>query len=128
VLATLGVGLAAYGVGVRAPLFVAFGLLGTVKGVATLRFWQAARRLSVSRVGAVMHHVSGLGASCIATFTAFFVVNAPRFGLGTTSFVVWFGPGLIGGVVIGVWRARRLPILSASSRASASARAGGRAP
>ena len=133
-LAALGVGLAAYGVAVRAPLFVTFALLGTASGVADLRFWRAARHLRVSRFDAVIQHVSGLGASCIATITAFLVVNAGRFGLGTTSFVLWFGPGLVGGIAIAVWRARararrarRLPNLSVSSRAPASARAGGRA-
>jgi hypothetical protein len=48
--------------------------------------------------------MTGMGTSCITTVTAFLVVNAHRFGLGTFDLLVWTAPGVVGGVGLGVWR------------------------
>lgn len=98
-----GASLAAYGARTGAPLFVAFALLGILRGVSQLRFW---RRATVTRRDAIAAHVREMGSSAIGTVTAFLVVNASRFGLGSSSFLLWFGPGVLGGAAIAVWQRR----------------------
>jgi hypothetical protein len=96
-----GLALGALGLRVGRPLFVVFGTLGLVQGVAQLRFWLRAPRAPREWFFA---HMTGMGTSCITTVTAFLVVNAHRFGLGTFDLVVWVTPGVVGGVGLTLWK------------------------
>lgn len=107
-LGTSGVVLMVYGLFVITPLYVAFGALGAALGSAQLRFWL---RAPVTRHEWFYAHMTGMGTSCITTVTAFLVLNAPRFGLGTFNLVVWVTPAVVGGVGLAVWR-RRPPAAS----------------
>jgi hypothetical protein len=51
--------------------------------------------------------MSGMGTSCIATVTAFLVVNIENLGLRAYSFWVWVLPGLLGGVALSFASKRR---------------------
>ncbi|CAN5465713.1 hypothetical protein BH11MYX1_BH11MYX1_43690 [soil metagenome] len=42
-------------------------------------------------------------AACIATVTAFAVVNASKVGLSSGAFVVWATPSALGGLALGRW-------------------------
>ena len=96
-----GVALAAFGMHAAVPLFVVFAALGVTLGVTQLRFWL---RPPASRHQWFFAHMAGMGGSCIATVTAFLVVNAHRFGLGSADLVIWMAPGLVGGVGLRLWR------------------------
>lgn len=79
------------------PLWCVFGAGSALGGFAQLRYWL---RPATSRAGRVLHHMSGMGTSCIATVTAFLVVNAENLGLRAHWFWVWVLPGLIGGTAL----------------------------
>jgi uncharacterized membrane protein len=96
-----GVALAAFGVREAMPLYVIFAALGVAQGASQLRFWL---RAPATRTAWFFAHMTGMGTSCITTVTAFLVVNAHRFGLGTFDLLVWTAPGVVGGVGLGVWR------------------------
>jgi hypothetical protein len=96
-----GVALAAFGVRHAMPLFVIFAALGVVQGVTQLRFWL---RAPATRQEWFLAHMTGMGTSCITTVTAFLVVNAHSFGLGTFDLAVWLAPGTIGGVGLTLWK------------------------
>jgi len=96
-----GLALGSFAVVVHAPLFFIFAALGITLGVTQLRFWLRAPK---SRHEWLYAHMGGMGGSCITTITAFLVVNAHRFGLGTFDLVVWVAPGLLGGVGLSLWR------------------------
>jgi hypothetical protein len=102
-LGTSGLALAAYGLSIAMPLYVAFGVLGALLGSAQLRFWL---RAPVTRREWLYAHMMGMGTSCITTVTAFLVVNAPRFGLGTFNVVVWLAPAVVGAAGLSVWKRR----------------------
>jgi uncharacterized membrane protein len=95
-----GLALAAFGLRTGTPLFVAFAALGTALGGTQLRFWL---RAPVTRHDWFLAHMGGMGASCIATVTAFVVVNANLFGLGTYNVFVWMVPAVGGAVGLTVW-------------------------
>ena len=96
-----GVALGAFGLARGAALFVAFAALGVFLGAGELRFWLRAPQ---TRHEWFFAHMSGMGASCITTLTAFVVINAGRLGLGTWSLAAWITPGLVGGVGLAVWK------------------------
>lgn len=96
-----GVALAALGLSVGRPLFIVFAALGCAQGVAQLRFWLRAPATSREWFFA---HMTGMGTSCITTVTAFAVVNAHRFGLGTFDLTVWVAPGILGGTGLMLWK------------------------
>ena len=96
-----GLALAALGLRQGMALYVIFAALGVTLGTAQLRFWL---RPPVTRSAWFIAHMSGMGTSCITTVTAFLVVNAHRFGLGTFDLVVWIAPGLLGGIGLAVWQ------------------------
>lgn len=101
------IGVFAMGARNGVALHVVFALLGAVLAVVHVAFWL---RVPESRGDSIRLHISAMGASCIATITAFLVVNARHFGLGSFSLVVWTAPGVIGAVAIAwaqrSWRAR----------------------
>jgi uncharacterized membrane protein len=96
-----GLALAALGLSVGRPLFVVFAALGLAQGAAQLRFWLRAPATSREWFYA---HMTGMGTSCITTVTAFLVVNAHRFGVGTFDLVVWVAPATLGGVGLTLWK------------------------
>jgi hypothetical protein len=53
--------------------------------------------------GRFFEHLSSMIGSSIGALTAFLVVNAPRFGLVTTSLVLWIAPSLAGLAAIVIW-------------------------
>ena len=100
-LVTGGVALGAFGARAAVPLFVLFAALGVTIGVTQLRFWL---RPPATRQAWFFAHMSGMGGSCIATVTAFLVVNAHRFGLGPFDLILWITPGLVGAMGLSLWR------------------------
>jgi uncharacterized membrane protein len=100
-LAAGGLAVGAYGASRGAALYLVFAALGVALGSIELRFWL---RAPATRIEYLMQHIGGMGGSCIATVTAFLVVNANRFGLGTFNLVVWVAPGVLGGVGIALWQ------------------------
>ena len=48
-------------------------------------------------------HMVNMLTACIATVTAFLVVNISRLGLQEYSLYVWLAPGVLGGVGISLW-------------------------
>lgn len=86
----------------RTPLPVVFGLLGGALALGHVRFWLRAPAKGES----LRVHVGGMGASCIATITAFLVVNARHLGLGAFTLAVWILPGIVGAIAIAVAQRR----------------------
>ena len=86
-LVTIGLGLL-----FDATVLSVFGVLGVVNGVTDIRQWLDPDK-------AKMHwwfqHMGGMIGASIAALTAFSVLNAPRFGLGVFSVVVWILPTVI---------------------------------
>jgi len=96
-LFTAGVLCALVGVAHLRPLWCIFGAGSALGSFAQLRFWL---RPAVTRTDRVLQHMTGMGTSCIATVTAFLVVNIENLGLRAYSFWVWVLPGLLGGVAL----------------------------
>ena len=96
-LFTAGVLCAALGVIHLRPLWCIFGAGAALGGLAQLRYWL---RPATTRADRVLQHMSGMGTSCIATVTAFLVVNAENLGLQAHTFWVWVLPGLLGGTAL----------------------------
>jgi len=104
-----GLAIAVWGIWIAMPLYIAFGALGVLLGSGQLRFWLRAPR---DRTEWLRAHMAGMGTSCIATVTAFLVINARHFGLGTFNVFVWVTPAVLGGVGLSIWTRR----IAASSR------------
>ena len=107
-LVAFGVALAAFGIHRSMVLYVLFAGLGVMLGVAQLRFWLTP---PAHEHAWFLAHMTGMGTSCITTVTAFFVVNARRFGMRTFDLPLWAGPIAILAVGLTFWRhyyARRL--------------------
>jgi hypothetical protein len=96
-----GGALAVFGATRSAVLFVVFAILGAILGVTQLRF---ALRAPKTNKEWFFQHMSGMGASCITTITAFLVVNASRFGLGAGNLFVWVAPGVVLGTGLTLWQ------------------------
>jgi hypothetical protein len=96
-LFTAGVLCALVGVTRLRPLWCIFGAGSALGGFAQLRYWL---RPALSRADRVIQHMTGMGTSCIATLTAFLVVNIGNLGLQGYSFWVWVLPGLLGGTAL----------------------------
>jgi uncharacterized membrane protein len=103
-LATLltltAVAMAGYGLASGRVLFAAFSIIGLVNGIQGLMYWL---RPQTERMHWWFRHMSSMLGSCIAATTAFLVVNAPQAGLSRTSLIVWFTPGIVGGVATAIW-------------------------
>jgi hypothetical protein len=96
-LFTAGVLCAVAGVAHLRPLWCVFGAGSALGGFAQLRYWL---RPALTRTDRVLQHMTGMGTSCIATVTAFLVVNIQNLGLQAYSFWVWVLPGLLGGTAL----------------------------
>ena len=96
-----GLALAAFGVERGVVLYVAFAALGMAIGATQLRFWL---RTPETRADWLIAHMGGMGVSCITTVTAFFVLNAPRIGLGAFHVAVWMTPAILGGIGLSMWK------------------------
>jgi hypothetical protein len=94
------VGLLALGLRERATLYLVFSGLGLFRSVAQLRFWL---RPPETKMAWWYEHMSNMLVACIATVTAFLVVNVPRLGLQRYALWFWISPGVLGGFGIGVW-------------------------
>lgn len=104
-----GVLSAVVGASHRRPLWCIFGAGAALGGFAQLRYWL---RPALTRADRILQHMSGMGTSCIATVTAFLVVNVDNLGLRAYSFWVWVLPGLLGGIALSLASKRayaRLP-------------------
>ena len=100
-LALASIALFAYGVSQGSTLFIGFAVLGAVLGVGQIRVWKgwATRNggapAVTTRQMRAARHVTGMGGSCIATITAFLVVNANHLGFHG-SILPWFFPAIVG--------------------------------
>jgi hypothetical protein len=83
-------------------LFGVFGVLSIAVAAGQLRFWL---RPPQSRAAYLFEHIGAMGGSCIATVTAFVVVNAERLGMQNHAVVLWIAPGVLGGLGISLWQA-----------------------
>jgi uncharacterized membrane protein len=92
--------LVAWGAASGGGLFIGFGTLGAALGAARVRFWLKPSR---TKMEWFLEHMAGMGGSAIATLTAFAVVNAGRLGLADHPYLLWLGPGLIGGFGLTLW-------------------------
>jgi hypothetical protein len=99
-LALCGVAMALWGsTGGFHWLPVIFGVFGAVLGGQQLAEW---RSIPADPHHWVYQHLRGMMIACIATVTAFLVVNAHSIGLATFGVTVWVLPGIAGGIGIGV--------------------------
>lgn len=92
-----GVGAVVVGARGGGPLFYVFGGLGAFLGAGQVRFWL---KVPASPRESIYAHIGAVGASGIATVTAFLVVNASNLGLGESPLLVWISPGIVGAALI----------------------------
>jgi hypothetical protein len=92
--------MAGYGLTSGRVLFAAFSIIGFVNGIQGLMYWL---RPQTERMHWWFRHMSSMLGSCIAATTAFLVVNAPQAGFSRASLIVWFTPGVVGGIATAVW-------------------------
>jgi hypothetical protein len=115
VLALAGLAALLRGVQLGLPLWIIFGSGALLGGATRLRYH---RRPAQRRAERVLQHIAGMGATCIATVTAFLVVNISNLGLDSFATLVWIAPGLLGGAAVrmatGRWQ-RRLAASASSS-------------
>lgn len=99
VLAFLGLGTQLLGMRLGDPLLVAFPFLAHLTARSHLMYW---KRSPDSRRHWWYAHMSGMGAACIATVTAFLVSALPRLWPHplASAPLVWVAPGLIGGMLL----------------------------
>lgn len=83
------------------PTFMIFGGIGVATGAGQLWFLL---RAPATRTEYLLQHIGAMGGSCIATVTAFLVVNAGNLGVSAISVVVWVSPGIVGTVAIVLWQ------------------------
>jgi hypothetical protein len=93
-------------------LFAAFGGLGVLLAAGQLRFWL---RPPESKRAWWFQHMGGMFGSCIATVTAFVVVNAGWFGAGRFNLVVWLAPTVVGVGALQIWQAHYRKKFAATS-------------
>lgn len=96
-LVAAAVGAIVFGARGGGPLFYVFGALGVVLGGSQVRFWTTT---PASPRESIYVHIGALGASGIATVTAFLVVNASNLGFGENPIAVWVAPGVVGAALI----------------------------
>ena len=99
-LTVTAVAMAVYGLAIGRTLFVAFSVIGLATGINQLVTWL---RVPTHPMHWWFEHMGSMLGSCIAAVTAFVVVNADRWGLGTFSLVAWLAPSVIGTVAIVIW-------------------------
>lgn len=101
-LTASSVALAAFGLAKEHALFIAFSTIGLLTGGGQLVYWL---RRPAHRMHWWFEHMGAMLGSCVAATTAFLVVNAERWGLGTFSLAAWLAPTIIGAPGIAVWTA-----------------------
>jgi len=101
-LVLASVAMAIWGLSTGRALFTAFSAIGLFTGGTQLAYWL---RTPTHRMHWWFQHMSAMLGSCIAATTAFLVVNAGRFGLGTFALAVWLSPAVIGVPAIAIWTA-----------------------
>ena len=99
-LSTSGLATATLGAVFKAPLFLIFGLIGTVIGIVNI---SESLNPSKQRMHWWFKHMTGRMGGSIAALTAFFVINAPKLGLATFGMVPWLLPGAILAPVTFLW-------------------------
>lgn len=92
-----GVALLVWSVQTKAWLFAVFALSGVFNAWSSIRFFS---NPPASKDAWLRHHLGQLGAACIATVTAFVVVNASKVMPEALGWIAWILPGVIGGVVL----------------------------
>lgn len=105
-----------FGVLAGHPLFLAFGLLTVSLGIGQLREMAAPWKHQKAWLVA---HLSNMLAACIATTTAFLVVNQPRLPTEVAEMVpplvLWLAPTVVGSPLI-VWWSRTVRPSRAATR------------
>lgn len=102
-LVAASVAIAIYGFTSEFKLALYFSPVGLLVAVPQLNTLRAA---PVSKTWWLAQHLSAMLISCIATVTAFLVVNAGSFlGAGNHP-LVWFAPGIVGALIIAYWKRR----------------------
>jgi hypothetical protein len=96
------IAIASYGIASEFRLALYFAPVGFLVALPQLR---ALRRKPESKTWWLVEHLSAMLVSCIATVTAFLVVNAGRIDAATHP-LVWLGPTAIGTALIVYWRRR----------------------
>ena len=99
-LSTSGLATATLGAVFKAPLFLIFGLIGTVIGIVNISESLNPRK---QKMHWWFKHMTGRMGGSIAALTAFFVINAPKLGLATFGMVPWLLPGAILAPVTFLW-------------------------
>lgn len=99
-LLVAGLASAAFGIVVGHGLSIGFGALGVFLASTDLR---ALRRPVPYKQSWYVAHMSRMGAACIATVTAFLVVNAGAVLPASWAILAWVAPGVIGGALLTYW-------------------------
>jgi hypothetical protein len=103
VLLVSTVAIAGYGLASEFRLALYFAPVGLLVSLPELR---ALGKKPQNKTWWLVEHLSAMLVSCIATVTAFLVVNAGRLFDAATHPFVWLGPTAIGTVLIVYWRRR----------------------
>jgi uncharacterized membrane protein len=116
-LVSAGLTMAAYGLSVQQPLFVALSLIGLYNGTSQLLYW-------LRPPSHTMHwwfeHMEIMLGSCVGTLTAFFVFVSPYLGASQTMLAIWVAPLVLSLPGIYFWRRhyRRLFGTATAARAA----------
>jgi hypothetical protein len=102
-LVMAGAGALLRGVWLGHALWIVFGGGASFGGATQLRYLRRPARRHSERV---LQHIGGMGTTCIATVTAFLVVNITNLGLDAVALWVWVAPGVIGGLAVRAAAAR----------------------
>jgi hypothetical protein len=99
----MAAGTAALAAGLAAgrPLWIAFGVVGLLRGRSDLHYW---RRAPQERRHWWFQHMGDMIGTVIAALTAFVVLNSARVGLGPMSLLAWLAPSAIGLPGLWLWR------------------------
>lgn len=97
-----GLALFVYGAGSGRHLMTAFSVIGIVTGGSQLAYWL---RPPAHHMHWWFEHMSAMLGSCIATVTAFLVVNAQALGAETFATAVWLAPTAVGVPTTAIWTA-----------------------
>jgi hypothetical protein len=99
-------GMLAWSVSSQAWLFALFAMSGGYNAWASFRCFSEP---PANENAWLRHHLAQLGAACIATVTAFVVVNASQVMPEGLVWIAWIMPGVIGGVMLASASRRFMP-------------------
>jgi hypothetical protein len=94
------IALGGFGIARDSVLHIVFAVLGIALSLRQLSYWL---RGPATKMEWWYAHMGNMLAACIGTVTAFLVVNVSRFGLEPYALYFWFGPGVLGGIMIAIW-------------------------